>query len=296
MADDDSVNIDDDAHSRHSSYREKLLEHRFVSEVLQAMWLQGEVVDVLKAEVDGGGFDLVLQARGVMRHVQLKTVKAGGATSEWKVALRLADYPSGCVIVITVNPDTMAIGPFLWLGDEPGLPLPGISHHKVAKHTKGDGDGTKNERPNHRVIRKSQFTSLPTISAVIDTLFGGNGPISAFRSPLSNSALENQLRRTGHPFIQFSWSAGEFHAVGHPGAKVADADFAHQGNYLTVLLAIAKQAGVDANVHDGIGDLPPVVMIGTADPAAALQFLSICHLYQVALLPLATVAFGAKSG
>lgn len=287
---------DNDAHSRHSSYREKMLEHRFVSEVLQAMWLQGEVVDVLKAEVDGGGFDLVLQARGVMRHVQLKTVKAGGASSEWKIALRLADYPSGCVIVITVDPDTLAIGPFLWLGDEPGLPLPGISHHKVAKHTKGDGEGTKNERPNHRVIRKSQFTSLPTIGAVIDALFGGNGPASAFRFPLSNSALENQLRRAGHPLVQFSWSAGEFHAVGHPGNKVADADFAHRGDYLTVLLGIAKQAGVDADVHDGIGEVPPVVMIGTVDPAAALQFLNICQVYQVALLPLAPVAFGAKLG
>lgn len=287
---------DGEVHSRHSSYREKMLEHRFVSEVLQAMWLQGEVVDVLKAEVDGGGFDLVLQARGVMRHVQLKTVKAGGATSEWKVALRLADYPSGCVIVITIDPDTMAIGPFLWLGDEPGLPLPGISHHKVAKHTKGDGEGTKNERPNHRVIRKSQFASLPTIGAVIDTLFGGKGPTSAFRSPLSNSALENQLRRTGHPFIQFSWSAGVFHAVGHPGTKIADADFAHQGNYLAVLLAIAKQAGVDAGVHDGSGEVPPVVMIGTADPAAALQFLNICQLYQILLLPLTPAAYGAASG
>ena len=42
-----------------SSFREKLLEHVFVSELLQEAWLgRGQTMEVLRSEVDAAGYDL----------------------------------------------------------------------------------------------------------------------------------------------------------------------------------------------------------------------------------------------
>ena len=43
---------------------------------------------------------------------------------------------------------------------------------KVAKHTKGNAEGTKAQRPNHRIIQRSKFESLDTLDAVLSRLFG----------------------------------------------------------------------------------------------------------------------------
>lgn len=60
-------------HSLHSSYREMLLEHLFAGEVMRHMWLAGcNRLEILKPQVDDGGYDLVLEANSYVRHVQLK--------------------------------------------------------------------------------------------------------------------------------------------------------------------------------------------------------------------------------
>jgi len=67
---------------------------------------------------------------------------------------------------------TMHLGPFLFFGAEPGLPLPPLYDFKVAKHTKGNKDGVKKERPNHRIVRMSQFREIADIPALYAALFG----------------------------------------------------------------------------------------------------------------------------
>lgn len=290
----DGIAENTDDHSLLSSYREKIIEHRFVSEMLAALWHQGiKDAEVLKPEVDGGGYDVVFQARGVIRHVQFKSVKAGAKTAEWSVATRLATYPSGCVLVIVSDPHSLAIGPFLWFGGKPGAPLPPIGNFKLAKHTKGNAEGVKAERPNHRRLPKAAFRKLDTIAEVATVLFGdGKASVSAFASPLNNAGLEDMLRSAGHPYVQVSWrNDGVFEAVGHPGTKVCDADYAHQGDYQTVMLGIAEQAGVSAKVHDSGYGLPPIILADTDDAATALRFIGLCHLYQIAVMPLASTAF-----
>jgi len=60
-----------------------------------------------------------------------------------------------------------------WFGGAaPGDNLPDISHFKVAKHTKGDGAGTKNYRKDHRLVKRSGFTKLKTLDHVLVKLFG----------------------------------------------------------------------------------------------------------------------------
>lgn len=155
-----------------SSTREKVLEHLFVGDLLRCLWRQGaHDIEVLRAEVDKGGYDLVLEANGVIRHVQLKSSHREAATQRVGININLARKPSGCVLWIQFDPASMELGPFLWFGSEPGKALPPLGD-RIGKHTKGDKDGRKAERPNIRVLTRGQFQALPTIEAVARALFG----------------------------------------------------------------------------------------------------------------------------
>lgn len=165
--------------SVHSTQRELLIEHLFVGELMKHMWLRGlPNLEVSKPQADNSGYDLVLEVGSVIRHVQLKSsqrqAKAAGVT----VQLALTSKPSGCVIWVRFEPETLDLGPFLWLGGAPGQVLPSISSYRFAKHTKGNAQGFKAERPNLRVVPKSSFAPLDTISEVIDRLFGDTLAVS----------------------------------------------------------------------------------------------------------------------
>ena len=160
-------------HSLYSSYREMLIEHLFAGEVMRHLWLSGTTrMEVLKPQVDDGGYDLVLEARGIVRHVQLKASYIGASTKSVKVSLGLEEKPSGCVIWVHFDQDTMMLGPFLCFGGPPGEPIPEIRGFKIAKHTKGTSKGVKNQRVRHRVIPKSQFMRLNSVEDLIKYLFG----------------------------------------------------------------------------------------------------------------------------
>ena len=67
-------------HSRHSSCREMLIEHLFVGEVMRHVWVSGgKRLEILKPQVDDGGYDLVLETGSVLRHIQLKTSFEGSS-------------------------------------------------------------------------------------------------------------------------------------------------------------------------------------------------------------------------
>ena len=160
------------AHNLYSSYREMLLEHLFSGEILRHLWLNGNSrVEILKPQVDDAGYDLVLEANGVVRHIQLKASHTGSSTSEVKVSLSLREKPSGCVVWIWFDPETLSLGPFLWFGGSPGTRLPELSSFKIAKHTKGNSKGVKLERPNFRVVPKSQFELVSSVSDLCVKLF-----------------------------------------------------------------------------------------------------------------------------
>ena len=160
------------AHSTQSSTREKVLEHLFVGDLLRCLWCKGtRDIEVLRAEVDRGGYDLVLEANGVMRHVQLKSSHRTAKTREVGINMNLAQKPSGCAIWIQFDPASMDLGPFLWFGGQPGAPLPPLGD-RVGRHTKGDSTGLKAARPNIRLLRRSRFEILPTMDAVVCELFG----------------------------------------------------------------------------------------------------------------------------
>lgn len=162
-----------EADSLFSSYRERVLEHVFVGEVLRELWLRGLFqVEVLRAEVDGAGYDIVLESQSVVRHIQLKAARVGGRRSSVGVNVKLASKPSGCVVWVYFSPDTLKLGPFLWLGNEPGAPLLLADlGPKVGRHTKADATGNKAERPGIREVPKSRFIKVETVPELVARLF-----------------------------------------------------------------------------------------------------------------------------
>lgn len=160
-------------HSEHSTYREKLLEHLFIGEVLRHLWRRGVTsAEFLRPEVDSGGYDLVIACNKIIRHIQLKSSHSGATTARQTVHVRLAEKPSGCVVWMVFHPDTLALGPFFWFGGQPGEPLPDIRALPVAKHTKGNAQGVKAARPNLRVLKRTAFEQVASVPELVERLFG----------------------------------------------------------------------------------------------------------------------------
>lgn len=156
----------------HSSAREKVLEHLFVGELLRCLWRRGiRNMEVLRAEVDMGGYDLVVEANRVLRYIQLKSSHRTAATAQVPVNINLESKPGGCVIWMRFDPETVELGPYLWFGARPGEPALSLGS-KIGRHSKGDKNGVKAFRPNIRVLPIGRFEKLNTMDSVVDALFG----------------------------------------------------------------------------------------------------------------------------
>jgi hypothetical protein len=159
----------------HSSRRENLIEHLFIGEVLRHLWLANTYeVDILRAETDASGYDIVIEVDNISRHIQLKSSSQDAAANNQKVNIALNNKSSGCVIWVIFEPTTMKLGPFLWFGSGPGQPLSDtdISNFRVGKQTRPSADGKKAKRQNIRVIPKGKFEKVPTMAELVKKLFG----------------------------------------------------------------------------------------------------------------------------
>lgn len=157
-----------------SMFYAQLVEHVFVSEVLQEVWyVFGQTVEVLRSEVDSSGYDVVFECNGIVRHVQLKTSKADAKASSQKVNVALAIKPSGCIVWIVRHEDQSRIKlSYRFFGGDAGQPLPSLKEFEVAKHSKGNAKGEKTERPAIRVVPKNQFVVIATTRELVGKLFG----------------------------------------------------------------------------------------------------------------------------
>ena len=194
------ADMSDEDLSQNSSYYEQLVEHIFISEVLQeVLYSFGKTVEVLRSEVDAFGYDVVFECNRVLRHIQLKSSKADAKARKQNVNVALADKPGGCVIWLfrEENPNTHRMDlSFLRFGSEAGLPPPSLNGFKVAKHSKGDAKGVKKERRAIREIPKSAFTSVPTTTELVEWLFGLKRP-----GELANPAHDGPTMPSSEPLI-----------------------------------------------------------------------------------------------
>lgn len=156
----------------HSTLRERIVEHLFVSKALQCLWRWGlRDVELLRSEFDAGGYDLVMSVGGVVRYIQLKSTTVNGKATSTNIGMKLMHKPNGCVLWILVDPG-LEPQSYLWFGGLPGESMPDISNLKVAKHSKANVAGIKAERPGHRVVPRSRFEKLDKLDEVIQRLFG----------------------------------------------------------------------------------------------------------------------------
>lgn len=161
-----------DEHSIHSSLREKLIEHLFVGELLRSLWQSGcRDIEVLKSEVDAGGYDLAIECNGRLRHIQLKASSLSAKTGDVGINTKLSKKPSGCVIWICFDPETLTLGPFLWFGGAPGKRLPELGT-RVARHSRANSRGEKSYRPGIRLLKRNAFVQIARIEQLIERLFG----------------------------------------------------------------------------------------------------------------------------
>jgi len=157
------------AHYLLSSYREAMLEHLLIGELMRKSW--PKPLEVYKPQVDAVGVDLLLVRDGVTRAVQLKTSKIGARTSAVNVHTSLWDRPRPCVIWTLFDAETLELKEFLWLGG-PSKPLPPMDDLEMARHTKGDASGYKAYRPALRVVPKRSFKRLTSVEELLTELFG----------------------------------------------------------------------------------------------------------------------------
>ena len=157
-------------HTHQSSYREKLIEHLLLGELLKVSWRNDCALEIARPEVDNSGYDAIVEVKSVIRHVQIKASIVGGKTASQKIHVRLADKPSGCVVWVFFRED-LSLKYFLFFGGASGEPLGSLDTFKVARHTKGNKDGFKAERQNLRVTPKRRFKRIETVDALYGLLF-----------------------------------------------------------------------------------------------------------------------------
>ena len=160
-------------HTDASSLREQYIEYVFLGAISQEVWRRGIEMDVLRSHTDQSGYDLLLDAKGIQRHIQLKSSFDGAKTNRQKVNVKLRSKPSGCVIWVRFDKADLSLTGFLWFGDSPGEPLPDLGD-KVAKHSKGDASGFKAERNSIRLLNKGRFDAVGSVSELVDLLFGAD--------------------------------------------------------------------------------------------------------------------------
>ena len=162
--------MDKTAHSHHSSLRERIVEHVFVGEALRSFWrLDIFDVEVLRAEFDAHGYDLLMSRGRIVRHIQFKTGTAR-KPSKVSVSSALAEKPSGCVIWIHIK-DDLDLGPFFWFGGAPGEPLPPIDQYPNPLRATHNKAGVRPSRQRHREIPGTKFVEM-TFAQVLEALFG----------------------------------------------------------------------------------------------------------------------------
>jgi hypothetical protein len=127
--------------------------------------------EVLRGDTDRNGHDLVIEAGGIMRHVQLKGTVAGGKSRKVPINIGLGSKPSGCVVWMNYDPAQLAITGLRWFGGKPGECLPDLGN-RIGRHSRPNINQDKAIRPNIRELSISRFTRIPDVSALADHLFG----------------------------------------------------------------------------------------------------------------------------
>lgn len=103
------------------------MEYKFLGLLLPEYWRRNwpARVEVSRPDVDNTGYDLMLEAKRVLRYVQLKSSLS--RTGVVPVNRMLEGKPGGCVVCFLIS-QNLEIQRFRWFGNGPGEKMPSVSN------------------------------------------------------------------------------------------------------------------------------------------------------------------------
>jgi hypothetical protein len=193
-----------------STLIEKALEYQLTGAIMARLLARGQRYELLHSVCDRDGYDVVIEAAGISRHIQLKAVVQGGKRGQFSLHTRLGEKPSGCAIWINWDRATMQPTGFRFFGGEPGQRLPDLGD-RVSRHSRGNGEGKKGLRPDHRNVSARRFEPVTDLDALVDRLFG------PAPDPVRSLLLANMVMAPGtvlQPWLE-RVCAGDFNSLPH---------------------------------------------------------------------------------
>jgi hypothetical protein len=161
--------------SENSLYFEKLVEHRFISDIMTySLYKKGVTLEIIHAEIDTNGYDLIISYKNINRYIQLKTSDVSSSTSKQKINLQILEKENPCIIWILRSYDDNKNDynfKYLFWGSNVRESLPDLSKYKTAKHNKANSSGVKQYRENFKEIPKRDFNKYNTIEELFNQLF-----------------------------------------------------------------------------------------------------------------------------
>lgn len=155
-----------------STYVEQALELGFLGDLLRVLWVRGiRCMEVLRADIDAWGYDVVVAVGGETRHVQLKARVAGGSAASVRLNGRLEDKPGGCVVWMEYDPLSLGFTGFRWLGGAAASDRLRIRDGRRARHTRGTAEGIKRDRVDSYEVRLSRFERIDRLEQLAARLF-----------------------------------------------------------------------------------------------------------------------------
>lgn len=151
-----------------SSYFASLAEHVLLADLMTFGWYERRTsLQVLRAEVDVAGYDVVVADDVTTRHIQFKAGRRGPVP----VSLRLCNSPSGCIVWARLSEPPQGWRPsveYRFLGGSPGEPLePALLGSKVTMRPRS---GTP--RHGHRDVNWTAMDGPMDAAALYLRLFG----------------------------------------------------------------------------------------------------------------------------
>ena len=164
-------------HAAYSQLRESITTHAFLAAIGTEIWRRGHFdAEILRSEFDAGGHDLVITVNGVTRHIQLKATNLSGKRTSWDASRRLADQPSGCVVVLHVDDQSLQVHQYGLFAGPPGCPLPDPTGARGSKSAKGGTMGQRAARSDRWEVPKGRFDLHEQVAELYDALFGPESP------------------------------------------------------------------------------------------------------------------------
>ena len=156
-----------------STYRERLIEHIFIADIVQAAIKQGQIIMVSRSEIDVWGYDIVLNCDKVSRSIQLKSSLKGSI----KASLSLAGIPGSCIVRAMPSVSETESKIFLTYkifesGATKGLALDNFAPAKASRWIKDkSGKAIRKVRSKHVSVPQSAFGRSMNAEKLFSLLF-----------------------------------------------------------------------------------------------------------------------------